>query len=232
MGATAITLVRSEQVFYTGNEQMFGRRAPMELTDRQQAILESIRGALSSQGYPPTVREIAQDVGLSSPASVQSQLSILEAKGLIRRGTARRRALELVRSPEDALPPARSFSRLPLVGRVAAGTPLLADENIEEMIDVPGLLSHGEDDGFVLRVRGSSMVNAGILDGDIVVVRRQDTASNGEIVVALIGDDATLKRFFLEEGHVRLQPENDGMEPIITVDPRIVGKVVGVMRRL
>ena len=205
----------------------------MDLTERQMAILDIIRDAVASQGYPPTVREIAFAVGLSSPASVQSHLAVLECKGMIRRGASKRRALEII-SP--SLPGARqgvrSVCRLPLVGRVAAGVPLLAEDNIEEIMEVPESLSHGEADSFVLRVRGTSMVNAGILDGDMVVVRRQDTASNGEIVVALIEDEATLKRFFLEDGYVRLQPENDGMEPILTANPRIVGKVTGVMRRL
>lgn len=205
----------------------------MDLTERQVAILDTIREAVASQGYPPTVREIASAVGLSSPASVQSQLALLECKGMIRRGTSKRRALEVI-SPysSGAGHEARAVCRLPLLGRVAAGIPLLAEDNIEEVMEVPESLSRGEADSFVLRVRGTSMVNAGILDGDLVVVRKQDTASNGEIVVALIEDEATLKRFFLEDGYVRLQPENDGMEPILTANPRIVGKVTGVMRRL
>jgi repressor LexA len=205
----------------------------VELTERQIAILDTIREAVVLQGYPPTVREIASAVGLSSPASVQSHLAVLECKGMIRRGVSKRRALELVSpAPSAARREPRTVCRLPLVGRVAAGVPLLAEDNIEEIMDVPGALSRGEADSFVLRVKGTSMVNAGILDGDMVVVRRQDTASNGEIVVALIEDEATLKRFFLEDGYVRLQPENDGMEPILTANPRIVGKVTGVMRRL
>lgn len=205
----------------------------MDLTERQTAILDTIREAVASQGYPPTVREIASAVGLSSPASVQSHLAVLECKGMIRRGASKRRALELI-SPSlpAALNGARSVCRLPLVGRVAAGVPLLAEDNVEEIMDVPESLARGEAGSFVLRVKGTSMVNAGILDGDMVVVRRQDTASNGEIVVALIEDEATLKRFFLEDGYVRLQPENDTMEPILTANPRIVGKVTGVMRRL
>ena len=205
----------------------------MDLTERQIAILDTIREAVASQGYPPTVREIASAVGLSSPASVQGHLAVLECKGMIRRGASKRRALELISSSLSGdRHTARSVCHLPLVGRVAAGVPLLAEDNIEEIMDVPESLARGEADSFVLRVRGTSMIKAGILDGDMVVVRRQDTASNGEIVVALIEDEATLKRFFLEDGYVRLQPENDGMEPILTANPRIVGKVTGVMRRL
>jgi repressor LexA len=205
----------------------------VELTERQEAILTSIRESVVQRGYPPTVREIGVAVGLSSPASVQGHLALLEERGLIRRGVAKRRALELV-EPENRRnrPPDGGMRRLPLVGQVAAGVPLLADENVEEIVGVPEELTRGQAESFVLRVKGDSMVKAGILDGDMVVVRRQETASNGEIVVALIEDEATLKRFFLEDGYVRLQPENDAMEPILSLHPRIVGRVTGVMRRL
>jgi len=209
----------------------------MELTPRQHEILGIIEKTLNEQGYPPTVREIGLAAGLSSPASVQNHLTTLEQLGYIKRGVAKRRALELVRTHRDGMPgsdggsPEGQPRRLPLVGRVAAGEPLLADENIEELMQVPGFLANGRE-CFVLRVRGSSMTNAGILDGDLVVVRHQDDAQNGDIVVALLGDDATLKRFYREKDHVRLQPENDSMEPIFTRDPRIVGKVTGVMRRV
>jgi len=204
----------------------------MILPERQQKILDFIEETVSRQGYPPTVREIGAAVGLCSPASVQSHLAALEAKGLIRRGTSKRRALELVgRRSNGSLAVAKSVRTVPLVGRVAAGEPLLAVENVDDQIDIPGFL--GEADGcFALRVTGQSMINAGILDGDVVVVKRQEDADDGDIVVALIDDDATLKRFFRERDQVRLQPENDSMPPIYTRDPRIVGKVTGLLRRM
>lgn len=204
----------------------------MKLPERQRLILQVIEDAVRQQGYPPTVREIGAAVGLCSPASVQSHLSSLEAKGCIRRGASKRRALEVVRpTGRESVPlPASGGARVPLVGRVAAGTPLLAEENIEESIDIPHFL--GEHGCFALRVAGTSMINAGILDGDIVVVKRQESADDGDIVVAFLQDEATLKRFFREADRVRLQPENDSMEPIFTRDPRIVGKVTGVLRKL
>lgn len=205
----------------------------MELRERQQRILEVIEDAVRSQGYPPTVREIGAAVGLCSPASVQGHLSTLEELGYIRRGSSKRRALEVVRptgreavSVDDDSP-----AGIPLLGRVAAGVPLLAEENIEDSIDIPRFLG-GDGGCFALRVSGTSMINAGILDGDIVVVRQQETADDGDIVVALLRDEATLKRFYREADQVRLQPENDAMEPILIRDPHIVGKVTGVLRRL
>jgi repressor LexA len=205
----------------------------MELQERQQRILQVIEDAVRLQGYPPTVREIGAAVGLSSPASVQGHLSALEALGYVRRGSAKRRALELVRpcGGDTAGMGMPVFARVRLVGRVAAGAPLLAEENIEDFIDVPSFLGEA-DRCFALRVTGTSMVKAGILDGDIVVVRQQESADDGDIVVAMLEDEATIKRFFREADHVRLQPENDAMEPILTRDPRIVGKVTGVLRRL
>lgn len=205
----------------------------MDLTDRQREVLGVIRDSVRAQGYPPTVREIATAVGLSSPASVQNHLTVLVDKGYLRRGRAKRRALELISRVSPDGPPRAADLRysLPLVGAVAAGRPLLAEQNIEELLPVPAWLGSAAD-SFVLRVRGDSMVKAGILDGDLVVVRRQEDAENGDIVVALIGEEATLKRFFREEGHIRLQPENDAMEPILTRDPRIAGRVTGVLRRL
>jgi repressor LexA len=201
-----------------------------DLTERQRLILQVIEDAVREQGYPPTVREIGARVGLTSPASVQSQLAGLEALGYIRRGASKRRALELTRAAK-AGPAGRGVRQVPLVGRVAAGRPLLAEENIEESLDVPGFLG-GHENCFALRVKGTSMINAGIFDGDIVVVKRQETAEDGDIVVAVLTDEATLKRFFREEDQVRLQPENDLMEPIYTRDPLIAGKVIAVMRRL
>jgi repressor LexA len=225
---------------------MFTGEMTMELHERQQRILQVIEDAVREQGYPPTVREIGAAVGLCSPASVQGHLSALEAMGYIRRGSAKRRALEVVRREEGPFSSGISGAKgsrgssngrvpgvfgVPLVGRVAAGAPLLAEENIEDSIDIPSFL--GERAGcFALRVEGTSMIKAGILDGDIVVVRQQANADDGDIVVAMLEDEATLKRFFREADQVRLQPENDAMEPILTRDPRIVGKVTGVLRRL
>ncbi len=205
----------------------------MKLPERQQQILQVIEEAVRAQGYPPTVREIGAAVGLCSPASVQSHLASLEAKGYIRRGSSKRRALEVIR-PAGGQSPRRAVRNpllIPLVGRVAAGVPLLAEENIEEAIAIPAFLGEPQE-CFALRVTGTSMIKAGILDGDLVVVKRQETADDGDIVVAVLDEEATLKRFFRESDTVRLQPENDSMEPIFTRDPRIVGKVTGVIRRL
>ena len=201
----------------------------MDLTARQHQILDVIRSAIAAQGYPPTVREIGAAVGLSSPASVQSHLAVLEERGYIRRGASRRRALELIDNRPAGASPAGV--PVPLLGRVAAGQPLLAEGNVEEVVHVPPFLAQDEE-CFLLQVKGTSMVEAGILDGDLVVVRRQEDAVNGDIVVALLEDEATVKRFYRESDHVRLQPENREMEAILSRDPRILGKVTGVMRRL
>ncbi len=205
------------------------------LTDRQQQIWDFIVEYVERQGYPPTVREIGEAVGLASPSTVHAHLANLERAGLLRRDPTKPRALELT-GRRAAAPPEREERRLPLVGEIAAGGPLLAEENVEEYLAVPEPLSRGGEE-FLLRVKGDSMVNVGILDGDVVVVRRQDTARNGEIVVALAGDDeaadeATVKRFFREADRVRLQPENAAHEPIYARHVQILGKVVGVMRLL
>jgi repressor LexA len=204
----------------------------VELQAKQQQILRVIEEAVRAQGYPPTVREIGAAVGLSSPASVQGHLGALETLGYIRRGCSKRRALEVVRQTADS-PGAdgRGARSVCLLGRVAAGKPILAQENIEEYLDIPSFLLSGGD-CFALRIAGTSMVNAGILDGDVVVVRQQQSADDGDIVVAMLEDEATVKRFFREPGRVRLQPENDAMQPIYAREPRILGKVTGVLRRL
>lgn len=198
------------------------------LTKRQGEVLAFIERYSGEHGYPPTVRDIGRALGLSSPSTVHTHLAKLEQVGALRRDPAKPRALELLgratRRPS-------SRGHLPLVGRVAAGRPILAEENVEEYVDVPGLAG-GDDGGFVLRVSGESMKDAGILEGDHVVVRPQDTAEDGEIVVALVEDEATVKRFFREADHVRLQPENAEMQPIRTRDVRILGRVVGVFRRV
>jgi repressor LexA len=208
---------------------MFTKEQVMELQGKQRRILQVIEDAVREQGYPPTVREIGAAVGLSSPASVQGHLSALESMGYVRRGCAhKRRALEVIR-PSGA--GGVGFSRLCVLGRVAAGAPLLAEENVEDFIDVPAFLGGGSG-CFALWVTGTSMVKAGIMDGDLVVVRQQENADDGDIVVAMLDDEATVKRFYREADQVRLQPENDAMEPIFTRDPRIIGKVTGVLRRL
>jgi repressor LexA len=203
----------------------------MDLTKRQQEIFEFIKKYSAKYGYPPTVRDIGKAVGLASSSTVHAHLANLEKVGLLRRDPSKPRAIELLDRMADA---AKSIVRppgLPLVGQVAAGQPVLAEENIEEYVDVPSLAG-GEDGEYVLRVRGDSMIEAGILEGDLVVVRSQQAASDGDIVVALVGEEATVKRFFQEADHVRLQPENATMEPIRSKDVRVLGKVVGVLRRV
>jgi repressor LexA len=196
------------------------------LTPRQQQVLEFIRESVRANGYPPTVREICAALSLSSPSTVHAHLANLERLGLIKRDPAKPRALDVVQDLRPRRP-------LPLVGRVAAGQPILAEENIEELIDVPAFLRRDDDD-FVLRVRGDSMADAGIFNGDFIVVHSQDQAQNGEIVVALVGDEATTKRFYSEGRTVRLQPENELYEPIIVNadEVELVGRVVGVLRQL
>jgi len=205
------------------------------LTGRQQEIWDFLVGYVERYGYPPTVREIGDAVGLASPSTVHAHLANLERAGLLRRDPTKPRALELLgaRRSERA---AGDVHRLPLVGEIAAGGPLLADQNIEDYLAVPEPLSRGGEE-FLLRVKGDSMIDAGILDGDIVVVRRQPDARDGDIVVALAGDDesadeATVKRFFVEGDRVRLQPENTALEPIYADHVQILGKVIGVFRTL
>jgi repressor LexA len=200
----------------------------LNLTKRQQEIFDFIKRYAGEHGYPPTVRDIGKAIGLTSSSTVHAHLSNLEKVGLLRRDPSKPRALEvLVDKAKEVVAP----NGLPLVGSVAAGQPVLAEENIEEYVPVPGIAG-GDKGEFVLQVRGDSMKDAGILEGDHVIVRRQDTAGNGEIVVALVGEEATVKRFFEEPDHVRLQPENEAMEPIRTRDAQILGRVVGVCRQV
>jgi repressor LexA len=206
-----------------------------ELTGRQQEIWNFLVDYVDRQGYPPTVREIGEAVGLASPSTVHAHLANLERAGLLRRDPTKPRALELTgrAKPAAAEPVTAEVERLPLVGQIAAGGPLLAEQNVEDHIAVPETL-RGD---FLLRVRGDSMIEAGILDGDIVVVRRQQDARNGEIVVALAGDDestdeATVKTFYRESGRVRLQPENSALEPIYANHVQVLGVVTGVFRSL
>lgn len=201
------------------------------LTRRQEQILDFIRSEIHRRGYPPSVREIGEAVGLSSSSTVHAHLSALEKHGYIRRDPTKPRALEVLdfRDTERGVDP-RAVTAVPLVGSVAAGQPILAAENIEATLPLPAEFA-GEST-FILRVRGDSMIEAGILDGDFVVVRQQATADNGDIVVALIEDEATVKRFYREADRIRLQPENSAMEPIYVRDARILGKVVALFRRL
>jgi repressor LexA len=203
-----------------------------DLTKRQQEIFEFIKKYSARYGYPPTVRDIGKAVGLASSSTVHAHLANLEKVGLLRRDPSKPRAIELL---DKAVGAAKNVvggqAGLPLVGHVAAGQPILAEENIEDYVEVPSIAG-GDSGEFVLAVRGDSMVDAGILDGDHVVVRRQATAADGDIVVALVGEEATVKRFFKEPDHVRLQPENSTMEPIRTREVSIVGRVVGVFRKV
>jgi len=208
------------------------------LTKRQQEIWEFLVEYVDSHGYPPTVREIGEKVGLASPSTVHAHLANLERAGLIKRDPTKPRALELtgrVRA-EAAVRDGGEVHALPLLGQIAAGGPLLAEQNVDAYISVPEPLSKGGEE-FLLRVRGDSMEKAGILEGDYVVVRRQQDARDGDVVVALVGDDesadeATVKRFFRDGSGVRLQPENDSYEPIRAAHVQILGKVIGVFRSL
>jgi repressor LexA len=215
----------------------------MDLTKRQQEIYDFIRRYAAEHGYPPTVRDIGKAVGLASSSTVHAHLANLEKLGLLRRDPSKPRAIErlgrvreeLGGAVESAVGAAVGSVRnaispgLPVIGNVAAGQPILAEENIEDYVQVPPVAG-GDDGEYVLRVRGESMKDVGILEGDYVVVRPQDTARDGDIVVALVGEEATVKRFFREVDHIRLQPENAAMEPIRTTDVRVLGRVVGLFR--
>jgi repressor LexA len=206
------------------------------LTARQQEIWQFLVGYVDDHGYPPTVREIGEAVGLASPSTVHAHLANLERAGLLRRDPTKPRALELIgHRRAEPEPAAAEVPRLPLVGQIAAGAPLLAEENVEDVVAVPEPL--GRDADFLLRVRGDSMIEAGILHGDVLVVRRQSDARDGDIVVALVGDDeaadeATVKTFYREDGRIRLQPENAALQPIYAHHVQVLGKVVGVFRSL
>lgn len=209
-----------------------------KVTKRQQAVLDCIEDCIREKGYGPTVREVCQSLGLSSPSTVHVHLKALEQKGLIKRDPLKSRSIALTYPLEDASSIANavqpSFSKIvnvPLVGNVAAGSPILAEENITDTVTLPTDIV-GDSPSFLLSVRGESMIEAGINDGDYVVVKEQPVANNGDIVVALIDDGATVKRFYRESDHIRLQPENSSMDPIITTDCSIAGKVVAVFRRL
>ncbi len=207
----------------------------MDLTKRQQEIFDFIRKYSAKYGYPPTVRDIGKAVGLASSSTVHAHLANLEKIGLLRRDPSKPRAIELLdRAVGSAVESVRGIvrdERLPLLGSVAAGQPILAEENVEEYISVPEIAG-GADGDYLLRIRGESMKEAGILEGDYVVVHPQETAEDGEVVVALLGEEATVKRFFREPDHVRLQPENATMEPIRSKEVQVLGRVVGLLRRV
>jgi repressor LexA len=202
-----------------------------ELTARQQQILDYIRSEIHRRGFPPSVREIGEHVGLSSSSTVHSHLAALEAKGFLRRDPSKPRALEVLdyRDTDRAIDYG-SVRAVPLLGRVAAGEPMFAAENIESTISLPAEMA--DESTFILRVKGDSMIDAGILDGDFVVVRQQNTASNGDIVVAMIDEDATVKTFYREADRIRLQPQNPTMDPIYSRDVTVLGKVVALFRNL
>jgi repressor LexA len=200
----------------------------LNLTKRQKEIFDFIKRYSDSHGYPPTVRDIGKSIGLTSSSTVHAHLSNLEKLGLLRRDPSKPRAIEVMVDKAKAVV---SPSGLPVVGQVAAGQPVLAEENIDDYQPIPPIAG-GDKGEFILRVRGDSMKDAGIFEGDHVIVHKQKTAKNGDIVVALVGDEATVKRFFKERDHVRLQPENDAMEPIRTREAEVLGKVVGVCRKV
>ena len=197
-----------------------------KITDKQREILEYIKKEILNKGYPPTVRDICEAVHLKSTSSVHSHLETLEKNGYIRRDPTKPRAIEIV---DDSFNPRREVVNVPMVGRVAAGQPVLAVENIESYFPVPSEFMPNSET-FMLKVKGESMINAGIFDGDQILVEQCKDARNGDMVVALVDDSATVKTFYKEDGHIRLQPENDYMEPIIVDDCQILGKVFGVFR--
>lgn len=207
----------------------------IKITKRQQAVLDDIEKHIIEKGYGPTVREVCEDLGLSSPSTVHVHLKALEEKGFIKRDPLKSRSISLTYAVEEAvdafISDVRDIVSVPLVGRVAAGMPILAEENIEDTMKLPTDIV-GEAPSFMLSVRGDSMIEAGINDGDFVVVKEQPVANNGDIVVALVEDGATVKRFYKEKDHIRLQPENSSMDPIIVKECSIAGTVIAVFRRL
>lgn len=197
------------------------------ITQKQSEILEYIKSQILNKGYPPSVRDICQAVNLKSTSSVHAHLESLEKNGYIRRDPTKSRTIEII--DDNFNLSRREVVNIPLLGQVAAGQPLLAVENITEYFPIPSEYMPGVE-VFMLKVKGDSMINMGIYEGDQIIVRKQNTASNGEVIVALVDDSATVKRFYKENGHIRLQPENDFMDPIIVDDCEILGKVIGLIR--
>lgn len=204
-----------------------------ELTKRQDEILSYIKTYIVSHGYPPTIREIGNDLGLSSPATIHAHLANLEKKGFIKKDGTKNRAIELLVENEFAKPQNDLIVEVPLLGKITAGSPIEAIENPDETFALPSYLIPKNKDVFTLNVSGTSMINAGIYDGDIIIVERRNTARNGEIVVAMTDEnEVTLKTYYKEDGYFRLQPENDTMEPIILNNVTILGKAIGLYRKL
>lgn len=205
----------------------------LDLTKQQSKILDFIRSEVQTKGYPPSVREICEAVGLKSTSTVHGHLRRLEKKGYIRRDSTKPRAIELLDSSSDIYPDKKEIANIPIIGKVTAGEPILAVENVEETFPVPvDFIESGTNTYFMLKVKGESMIDAGILDSDFVLVKQQPIADNGQIAVALLDDSATVKRFFKEKDHIRLQPENKFMDPIIVDDAKVLGIVKGVFRKI
>lgn len=196
--------------------------------DKQSEILEYIKREIHDKGYPPSVREICEAVGLRSTSTVHGHLERMERKGLIRRDPTKPRAIEIT----DGFESKKEIVNIPVVGKVTAGIPILAVENVDDTFPLPFDFVQSSRQTFILKVQGESMIEAGIFDNDYIIVEQRSTANNGEIVVALIDDSATVKTFYKESGHIRLQPENLSMEPIIINDVKILGKVIGLLRRI
>ncbi|TFJ94742.1 transcriptional repressor LexA [Lentibacillus salicampi] len=204
-----------------------------KLSKRQEAILDYIKEQVNKKGYPPSVREIAVAVGLASSSTVHGHLARLESKGFIRRDPTKPRAIEVLDQSEESNIPREAPRYAPVIGKVTAGIPITAVENIEEFVPLPGAITGTDENLFVLVIEGESMIEAGILDGDMVIVKQQSTAQNGDIVVGMTDEDeATVKRFFKEKDHIRLQPENATMEPLIYQNVTILGKVIGLYRHI
>ena len=215
-------LPSSNRINYGGWLMAYGK-----ISDKQREILEFMKNEILNKGYPPTVRDICEAVNLKSTSSVHSHLETLEKNGYIHRDPTKPRAIEIIDDNFNLT--RREVVNVPLIGQVAAGEPILAEENIENYFPVPAEFMPNEQ-SFMLKVKGESMINVGIFDGDSILVKEQNTARNGDIVVALIDDSSTVKTFYKEDGHIRLQPENDTMDPIIVEDCTILGKVFGVFR--
>ena len=214
------------------------RKSTVELNKREKAILKFIEKQITNVGYAPSVREIGKAVGLSSTATVHGYLAKLEKKGYIKKENQKGRTLRLLKGgnlekkqEEKDIYTSKELVEVPVIGKITAGEPILAVENITDTFPIP-IDFVGNSESFMLTVRGESMIEAGILDGDYILVKKQNTANNGEIVVALIGEEATVKTFYKEEGHIRLQPQNSTMDPIIVPDCQILGKVAGVFRKM
>lgn len=200
--------------------------------DKQRKILEFVTEYMNENGYPPSIREICQGVGLSSTSTVHAHLETLKKNGLLEKADAKSRGIRVKNSNVSEVVGENDIVNVPVIGKVAAGTPILATENLERTFPVPADFIGSPENSFMLKVKGESMIEAGIFDGDYIIVKQQSVANNGEIVVALINDEATVKTFYKEKDHIRLQPENSTMEPIIVKEAIILGKVAGLIRKM